>query len=709
LLAYLAGDGYPSEKIFRQMLTKKFDLKEKITLATASKELSIGLQYLLSSLGYSYSAQKTNGEKREVKGVLTSFSENYRIEFYTSQKNSPLNFYPLNLGGINAIIEPKLKYSINKRGQQTISYERIVSLKFNDARISEDAAKFIEGDLGVVQISSIKERLPQKDEYVYDYSVDGDENFVGGIGAICLHNSLDACEEAGILPDIEVQISELGNEYLEVTVKDNGPGLTEEVVGKALGKLLAGTKFHRMIQMRGQQGIGAAGVTMLSQITTGKSVKVVTGTKNSQAIALELNIDAKKNEPKISNLETLKKPFQGLMVKAPLKGVKYVNSEQAPLEYLRRTAIANPHARIKFIGPDKQTVTFERSTKEIPKRPIEIKPHPKGATVDEVATLAKHTEAKKVSTFLKTEFDRVGDKAIEEIAKGISFDPNKDPRQIEWEEAEEIVKMFKKISFIAPRTDGLIPIGEDRVKKSLQTIVEPEYMSVITRKPQVYSGGFPFQVEVSLAYGGKAGRETNENTIKQDGQQGTPARKIEIMRFANRVPLLFDSGACAITKAVQSIDWKRYGIKDFENAPMTVFVNLISVHIPYTSTGKQAISDEEEIMEELRLALMEAGRKTGMYISSKLREQEKQNKRRIFMKYAKEVAIGLHELTKKPVTEIEKKLLDIVMHKLKLEEAQEAKEIAPEETQAEEQEKQEKRKKKTGSKNKKKIFKEGED
>lgn len=674
LIAYLAGDGYPSGKIFQQMLENRFDLKEKITLATASNELSLGLQYLLSALGYSYSFQKIKGQKRTINNITANFGENFRIEFYTSQKNSPLNFFPLEIGGIEAVIEPKLKWAINKRGQQIVSFEKVSSLKIKEAKISEHSAKFIAGDLGVLQVTAIKERLPEENEFVYDYSVENDENFVGGFGAICLHNSLDACEEARILPDIEIQLAEIAEEYIEVTAKDNGPGLTESVIGKALGQLLAGTKFHRMVQMRGQQGIGAAGCTMLSQITTGKSVKVITGTGNSKPVSLEINIDAKKNQPKISNVEELKRDFQGLIVKAKFKGVKFVNSEQGPLEYLRRTAVANPHAKIKFIGPDKTSITFNRSAKEIPKKPLEMKPHPKGATVDEVATLAKYTEAKKVSSFLKTEFDRIGEKAITEIAKGVSFDLNKDPHQLEWEEAEEIYKMFKKISFIAPKTDGLIPIGEERVKKSLQTIVEPEYLNVVTRKPQVYKGGFPFQVEVAIAYGGKAGRETSDSSSKNQGFEG-PQRKIEIMRFANRAPLLFDSGGCAITKAVQSIDWKRYGIKDFENAPMTVFVNLISVHIPYTSAGKQAISDEEEVMEELRLALMDAGRKTGLFISSKLREQEKQNKRKIFMKYAKEVAIGLHELTKKPVTELEKKLLDIVMHKLKIEEAQEAKQI----------------------------------
>ena len=166
-----------------------------------------------------------------------------------------MNFYPIEFGGIEAIIEPKLKWAINKRGQQIISYEKIASLKINEATISEQTVKFIGGDLGVLQITSINERVAEKNEFVYDYSVEGDENFVGGFGAICLHNSLDACEEARILPDIQVQIEELADEHYEVNVLDNGPGLTMETVGKALGQLLAGTKFHRMIQSRGQQRI----------------------------------------------------------------------------------------------------------------------------------------------------------------------------------------------------------------------------------------------------------------------------------------------------------------------------------------------------------------------------------------------------------------------------------------------------------------------
>ncbi len=506
-------------------------------------------------------------------------------------------------------------------------------------------------------------------------------------------NSLDACEEAHALPTIEIKLSELGEEYYEVTVTDNGPGFTKHTIGKALGQLLAGTKFHRLMQQRGQQGIGAAGATMFALMTTGKPIQAITGGQGGSFMA-ELTIDPKLNQPKIVRMEDLAKPFKGTAIKAKFKEVKYQRSEQGVFEYLRRTAIANPHAQLTLVEPDGTKTVFPRTSKTLPERPIEIKPHPKGLTVDELLTMAHKTTAHKTVSFLKNDFDRMGDKSIEEITKLIHFDLNKDPKKISWEEGEEIVKAFQKIIFIAPRLDGLRAIGEENIQKSLQEIVQPEFISVVERKPTVYKGGFAFQVEAAVGFGGNAGREMGKDDT------GSTVRRMEIMRFANRVPLLFDSGGCALTKAVQSIEWKRYGIKDIDNAPLTVFIHILSVHIPYTGAGKQAVADEEEVMEELRLALMDTGRKIYRFVALKRREEEKQQKRKLFTKYAKEVAIGLHELTKKPQNEIEKKLLDIVHHKLKIDEEKEAREDVPEELSDEEIQKLEAKAKKENGKKK---------
>ena len=494
-------------------------------------------------------------------------------------------------------------------------------------------------------------------------------------------NSLDACEEAHILPEIEVKLEELGTEYYMITVKDNGPGLTKETVGKALGQLLAGTKFHRLIQMRGQQGIGASGCTMLSQMTTGKAVKVISGTGKGKAFACEITIDPKKNQSKIENMRDLEKKFRGLMVQARFKGVLYRESSTGPLEYVRRTAIANPHLQISFISPKGEKTTFKRTASYIPKKPKPMKPHPNGVTVDEVITMGRSSSARKTSSFLKSDFDRIGHTSIAKIAKLVKFDLNKDPKQLTWSEAEDLVNAFKQVEFIAPSTDGLRPIGEARIKKSLESIIEPEFVYTLTRPPKVYAGGFPFQVEIGIAYGGKAGKGSNgdavENATKQV-MEGENEAKVEIMRFANRAPLLFDAGNCAITKAVHSIEWKRYGVKNLENVPLTIFVNLVSVHIPYTGAGKQAIADEEDVTEELRLALMQCARRTSQYINAKRREIENKMKRDMFYKYIPEIATALSNITKADKDVLIKKLENLVLTKLKLEkpEIEKEKELA---------------------------------
>jgi len=492
-------------------------------------------------------------------------------------------------------------------------------------------------------------------------------------------NSLDACEEAGILPEIEVKIEELGPEYYLVTVRDNGPGLTKETVGKALAQLLAGTKFHRLIQMRGQQGIGASGCTMLSQMTTGKAIKIISGTGKGKAFACELAIDPKKNEPKIYNLKDIDRDFRGLMVQARFKGVLYKESLMGPLEYLRRTAIANPHAKIIFRSPKGERIVFNRTTTYMPKLPKPMKPHPAGATVDDIITLSQVTKAQKVSSFLKSEFDRIGDTTIERLQKLVNFDLNKDPKKLTWQEAEAIINAFKQIKFIAPSTEGLIPIGEERIKKSLESIVQPEHVCTLTRPAKVYAGGYPFQVEVGIAYGGKAGivseegsdEESKKNNVLDVMEEQNQGVKVEIMRFANRAPLLFDAGSCAMTKAVHSIDWKRYGIKDLENIPLTIFINFLSVHVPYTGAGKQAVADEDEIMEELRLALMMCARKTAHYISAKRAQIERKMKRDIFYRYIPEVADALSKITKKEKEKLIKKLEQLVLTKLKIEDKEE--------------------------------------
>lgn len=672
LFAYLAGDGYPSNELFECLKTRSFETKQKICLATASRELALGLQYLLSALGYSYSYQEKPPEQRVVKNVETVFGESFKIEFYTNQKASPLNFYPLEIGGITAVVEPKLKYAINTRNQASATYEKIASLKLNHAVVSEKAAAFLNGGLGVLQVTEIEERTPFEGEYVYDYSVDEDENFVGGYGAICLHNSLDACEDATVLPDILVEVHELRDGHYKVIVEDNGTGIPRKNVGQAFGKLLAGTKFMSRKQKRGQQGLGGSYCVLFSQITTGKETRVKTGIGDHKIFECDVSIDINKNEPLMRNESEYSGKFRGTRVELELAEVEYNRSSYGVYEYLRRTAVANPHAQITLIEPNKEITVFPRASTQIPKKPRDVLPHPLGLTTSDLIDLAGKTDARKIGSMLQNELSRVSGDKVKELAALVGdVDLDRSPKSMQWSEAEKIVKAVHTLKWIAPETDALIPIGEKQVEKSLKNLLQPEELRIVERPPKVFRGGIAFSVEAAIAFGGKAGAPGSANG---SGEAGGTATKGELMRFANRVPLLFDAGADAITEAVKTIDWNRYDLKDWESRPVTLFVNFTSVFVPYTGAGKLAIAQEEEIVAEIRYALMECARGISTYLHALSRAKEQEERRTLFFRYIPEISQALAEITGKVQKEIADKLKKIAEKRTAIAEAADAEE-----------------------------------
>ncbi|MGC8648783.1 MAG: DNA topoisomerase VI subunit B [Candidatus Micrarchaeia archaeon] len=463
-------------------------------------------------------------------------------------------------------------------------------------------------------------------------------------------NSLDACEEAGILPNIEVKIDEIGENKYKISVSDNGPGIPKKYVGKALGTILAGTKFHRYMQQRGQQGIGAAGCLLFAQTTTGKPIHVKSSVGNGKVYTCDIAIDTLKNQPVITNMNEFDdNNFKGLMIEGEFADVKYENSEHGVFEYLKRTALANPHCQINFIDPTGKNNLFVRAINQMPKRSKPIQPHPLGLTTNDLLEFAHYSDSRKISSFLIETFTRITQNKVnelKEIAKNVNFD--KPPKEITWLEAEELIKAIKKLKWIAPDATSVIPISEEQIKIALKNILNPEYMSVVERKPKVFRGGIPFIVEAAVAYGGNAGRQTEE------GISGN------ILRFANRVPLLFDSGNCAITEAAKDIDWKRYNI-DIETQPISIFVNVSSVYIPYSGVGKEAISKEDEIIEEIKLAIMEAARGVQNFIRGKEHVAFEVGRYKTIMRYAKQLSLNLSEITNEKQERILNELENLVI------------------------------------------------
>jgi DNA topoisomerase-6 subunit B len=472
-------------------------------------------------------------------------------------------------------------------------------------------------------------------------------------------NSLDACEEAGILPEITVELTPTAESRFRMVVEDNGPGVVAEQVGKVFGKLLYGSKFHKLSQSRGQQGIGISAAGMYGQLTTGKPVRILSATGPRKAKhEFLLSIDTAKNKPDIHDSKVTdwdKK--SGTRVEIEMEA-RYQKGLRSVDMYLKQTAIANPHLTLHYIDPGGEQITYERNTRELPDEAVEIKPHPHGVELGRLIAMLKDTSSRSLSGFLRDEFTRTGAKVVNDICKLAKLSPKAYASRIAREEASALHAAIQKTRISAPPTNCLSPIGEDLVLKGLKKEIEADFYYAIQRPAAVYRGN-PFQIEVGIAYGkpGGVGLEVTETgRIKKrkdtaavtEDLVGAGDEPIRVLRFANRVPLLHQQSACAVSKAVIQTSWRNYGLQQPRGAlpigPMVVLVHIASVWVPFTSESKEAIASYDEIMKELKLGLQECGRKLGTYIRKGKRLKAEFDKRSHIEKYIPHIGIALQDI-----------------------------------------------------------------
>jgi len=334
-------------------------------------------------------------------------------------------------------------------------------------------------------------------------------------------NSLDACEEAGLPPDILVEIHEISENRYRLVVEDSGPGIMKQQVPKIFGKLLYGSKFHELRQSRGQQGIGISAAVMYAQLTTGKSVKITsrTGAK-TKAHLYELQIDTKKNAPIVLDDGPVEweRPH-GTRIDMELEAI-YQKGKRSVDQYLHQVALANPHADIRFIAPKSDPVHYTRLSQELPPPAKSIRPHPYGVELGVLIEMMQASPTRNVASFLSSEFSRMSTKISEEVLAIAKVSANTKPAKVTRDQAEAIIKAFPQVKIMRPPTDVLSVVGEELLVRSLQREIKADFYTAVSRPPTVYRGN-PFQVEVALAYGGgeMAGDEI-----------------VTLYRFANRAP-----------------------------------------------------------------------------------------------------------------------------------------------------------------------------
>ena len=477
-------------------------------------------------------------------------------------------------------------------------------------------------------------------------------------------NSLDACEEAHILPEINVEIIDMQNDRFRVIVEDNGPGIVKKQIPNIFAKLLYGSKFFKLSQSRGQQGIGISASVLYAQLTTGKPARITSKIgKKHDANYDELHIDTNKNKPEIIKDDTIKwNKDHGTKIEMDLEG-SYQKGDQSVDQYLKQTAIVNPHVTLIYTNPKAEQIIFPRASEQMPRIPVEIKPHPYGIEIGVLMSMLKLTEARTLQSFLMNEFSRVGSGTAKQICANAALLTKTKPRDVNRDMAEKIIEGIKKTKIIAPPVDCISPIGQDLLEKGLRKEINAEFYATVTRPPSVYRGN-PFVVEAGIAYGG------------QQNAEGS----MELFRYANRVPLLYQQGACAITRSVINTTWRNYGLRQSRGAlpvgPITVAVHIASVWVPFTSESKEAIAHYPEIVREIKLALQECGRKLASYVGKKRRMQFEDKKRdyiKMFIPHVGEALkeiIGFNETEEKKVEKLLTEILEKSRGKLEQVEAQ---------------------------------------
>ncbi len=474
-------------------------------------------------------------------------------------------------------------------------------------------------------------------------------------------NALDACEEAGILPDVTVRLEVVSNgqpvaasqaNRFRVTVTDNGPGIVRQQIPRIFAKLLYGSKFHRLRMSRGQQGIGISAAGMYGQLTTGKPVKIISriGPK-AAAHFFEVQIDTKKNEPLVhENKQIDWEQPRGTQVTLEVEG-KYQKGRASVDEWLEQTSIANPHVKLIYHTPEGETKEYARTYHELPPQPREIKPHPYGIEFGMLLKVLQDTKSHTVAGFLESDFCRVSTQIAEEICKAAKVSPEAKPRELKGSVAETLYKTLQETKLMAPPTNCISPIGEKAILSGLYKQIKGEFYTAVSRPPAVYRGN-PFIIEAGLAYGNRPqdqNKPQQPTMPKAEGEgEEEDSELARVIRYANRVPLLYQQSACSTFKAVLSTTWKNYGLSQSRGAlpggPMVIFVHMASVWVPFTSESKEAIADYDEIQKEITLALRECGRRLGLFVRRRERAASEFRRRNIFELYIEEVVEACNRL-----------------------------------------------------------------
>ena len=431
-----------------------------------------------------------------------------------------------------------------------------------------------------------------------------------------VENSLDACEEERVLPNISVllkrederdqdlDVLSSGPEVFELVIKDNGKGIRKKDIPVLIGKMLTGTKFL-LKQSRGTFGLGGSLALLYGQVTTQEPIEVVTGRSDEDAgHRIVMRLDIESNHPVILKEEQIAKaPHErGTMITFKLQG-DWIRSKKRIIDYFAKTAIIVPYASLLFETPDGEVLSYDRLIDTLPVAPKEMKPHPRGIDVELLKKMMGTSRAKTLKSFMKNSFQRVGITIAEEFLTHSGLDSERDPSTLSQQELVMMMNEFAEFEkFLPPSPKSLSPASAQVLTAGVQRL-SPDFAVFKERSPNVHEG-HPFIVETGVAYGG-------------DIDAG-----ISLYRFANRIPLLYDESSDVTYRVVRDLNLKNYGLR--KEDPLVFVMHICSTKIPYKTVGKEYIGDVDIVRKEIELGFKDCLREVG----EKVRKREKVHKQK---------------------------------------------------------------------------------
>jgi DNA topoisomerase-6 subunit B len=339
-----------------------------------------------------------------------------------------------------------------------------------------------------------------------------------------------------------------------------------------------------------------------------------------KAVSCQIDVDIKANKGLMRNKETLDwdRPH-GTRVEFRIDGRVQLNGDGGLITYLEGTTLVNPHLTLKYKLLDNDVVNVKRVTDEVPDIPSPTLPHPHTMKLGEFMTHAHLFGKINLDTFLKKGFSRIGDDAIK------SFIGNKLPKGLLSKSITGLSESDFKTAFQAiqatelqsPSTRSVLTVGEEALSKSIQRLGQIDFFSVVARRPRICDFK-PVVVEVAIA------RFIDKPNLSDEQSP------VQLLRFANRVPLQFDKAACAITKAVESVNWRAYGLAQSKDTlplgPYVFAISVVSPFIKFKNASKETIDASDDLVEEIRRALMQAGQKLSRHIKREHRAADLERK-----------------------------------------------------------------------------------